>query len=98
MPAWAIWWCSRLPHPATSRGQWHVACLRLPDPALVLDLAELKHHRHTGAGRDDDSMRMNPALGNPKLPPLPLARRRKLLGRHEVGQVRRLVERPDLDH
>src|SRR5204863_285193 len=45
-----------------------------------------------------ETSRLEPTgSGDAELPALPFAGSRQLLGRHELGQIGRLVERPDLD-
>ena len=61
---------------------------------VVVDVAvqRLVHSKYDLRHRD-----FPPVSGDAELPALPVTGRRELLGRQILGQIRRLVERADLD-
>ena len=55
-------------------------------------------HSPFSARAAGETSRLQPVVsGDAELPALPVTGRRELLGRHELRQIRRLVERPDFD-
>ena len=69
--------------------------MRIVDGTLVMYLAPLRNGtRRSSAGRYAIEWTVS---GDAELPTLPITGRPELLGRQQLGQIRRLVERPDLD-